>query len=187
MSVEFAIVEARMNEKNLAPKVTKSKKYKTWVSVEDERRCFTCATGHGTIWLIRELPLVKPPIHLFCRCRVKALGAITAGTATFNGIDGADWWLKYIRELPDYYITQQGLKELGWQRGDNVSDYCDKHLTKGVYRNANGHLPKSPGRVWYEADINYIEGQRNSQRILWSNDGLIFVTFDHYETFYEII
>ena len=38
-----------------------------------------------------------------------------------------------------------------------------------------------------EADINYTPGKRNSQRILWSNDGLIFVTYDHYETFYGII
>ncbi len=37
------------------------------------------------------------------------------------------------------------------------------------------------------ADINYYEGKRNKHRILWSNDGLMFVTYDHYETFYEII
>ena len=38
----------------------------------------------------------------------------------------------------------------------------------------------------YEADINYDKGFRNRQRILYSNDGLIFVTYDHYQTFYEI-
>ena len=57
----------------------------------------------------------------------------------------------------------------------------------GVYHNKNNHLPDMPGRIWYEADINYYEGRRNSHRVLWSNDGLIFVTYDHYETFYEII
>lgn len=46
--------------------------------------------------------------------------------------------------------------------------------------------PSAPGRVWYEADINYYEGQRNRHRIVWSNDGLIFITYDHYHTFYEI-
>ncbi len=55
------------------------------------------------------------------------------------------------------------------------------------YRNNNGHLPYAPGRIWYEADINYIDGKRNGQRIVWSNDGLVFVTYDHYKTFYEII
>ena len=34
---------------------------------------------------------------------------------------------------------------------------------------------------------NYYEGKRNGHRVLWSNDGLMFVTYDHYETFYEII
>ncbi len=43
------------------------------------------------------------------------------------------------------------------------------------------------GRTWYEADINYSNGKRNKQRILYSNDGLIFVTYDHYETFIEIV
>ena len=41
-------------------------------------------------------------------------------------------------------------------------------------------------RTWYEADINYIPGFRSTDRILFSNDGLIFVTYDHYETFFEI-
>lgn len=60
-------------------------------------------------------------------------------------------------------------------------------ITAGIYRNFDGHLPQAPGRIWYEADINYKTGKRNNQRVLWSNDGLIFVTYDHYETFYEII
>ena len=62
----------------------------------------------------------------------------------------------------------------------------NKMLTKGIHKNKNGHLPKSTGRLWYEADVNYKSGYRDSQRIRWSNDGLIFVTYDHYKTFYEI-
>ena len=114
--------------------------------------------------------------------------AIIAGTATFKGVYGADWKLKYEGVLPEYYVTQQDLKHLGWKKGRLVSDYANgKTLAKGIYHNANGHLPQAVGRIWYEADINYKSGARNSQRILWSNDGLVFVTYDHYETFYEII
>lgn len=43
------------------------------------------------------------------------------------------------------------------------------------------------GRTWQEADINYVNGKRNTDRILFSSDGLLFVTYDHYETFYEIV
>lgn len=49
------------------------------------------------------------------------------------------------------------------------------------------HLPAAAGRIWYEADINYDGGFRGTDRILYSNDGLIFVTYDHYRTFIEII
>ena len=60
-------------------------------------------------------------------------------------------------------------------------------ITGGIYKNINRHLPQIEGRVWYEADINYVDGIRNSGRVVWSDDGLIFVTYDHYKTFYEII
>ena len=55
-----------------------------------------------------------------------------------------------------------------------------------IYANDDNKLPTAPGRIWYEADINYVTGKRNRQRIVYSNDGLIFVTYDHYQTFYEI-
>ena len=56
----------------------------------------------------------------------------------------------------------------------------------GRYKNDNGILPEKFGRIWYEADINYTPGKRNKHRIVWSNDGIIFVTYNHYDTFYEI-
>ena len=59
-------------------------------------------------------------------------------------------------------------------------------LIVSIYLNSNGHLPSATGRVWYEADINYYQGKRNTQRLLWSDDGLIFVTYDHYQTFIEV-
>lgn len=77
---------------------------------------------------------------------------------------------------------------MGWKRGKSPKKFAPgKMITRGVYQNENKHLPDKPDRIWYEADINYYEGKRNKHRLLWSNDGLIFVTYDHYETFYEII
>ncbi|MBQ7902502.1 MAG: hypothetical protein IJ362_02105, partial [Oscillospiraceae bacterium] len=49
------------------------------------------------------------------------------------------------------------------------------------------HLPSDDGRVWYEADLSFKNDYRGSDRIVFSNDGLIFVTYDHYKTFTEII
>lgn len=60
-------------------------------------------------------------------------------------------------------------------------------LAKGEYKNKNEHLSVEYGRIWYEADINYTSGYRKEARIVYSNDGLIFVTYDHYTTFVEIV
>ena len=55
-----------------------------------------------------------------------------------------------------------------------------------VFENRKHKLPESPGRTWYEADFDYDGGYRNNCRLLYSNDGLLFVTYDHYMSFYEI-
>ena len=61
-----------------------------------------------------------------------------------------------------------------------------KMIGGNVYQNKNGHLPSALGRIWYEADLNYSTGYRGNDRIVYSSDGLIFVTYDHYKTFIEI-
>jgi hypothetical protein len=76
----------------------------------------------------------------------------------------------------------------GWkQKKGNLNEVLPGYMIGGdVYHNKSKKLPDAPGRVWYEADINYESGFRNRQRILYSNDGLIFASYDHYHTFYEI-
>lgn len=69
----------------------------------------------------------------------------------------------------------------------NLQQVTDKGIIGGdIYRNKEGKLPSADGRIWYESDINYTGGMRNSSRILYSNDGLAFVTYDHYFTFNQI-
>ncbi len=115
--------------------------------------------------------------------------AIIAGKATKKGNDGADYWLKHYNELPDYYITETEAKQLGWVKYKGNLDKVapGKMITRGIYKNKNEHLPVENGRIWYEADINYTTGYRKDRRIVFSNDGLIFVTHDHYKTFVEIV
>ena len=92
-------------------------------------------------------------------------------------------------KLPDYYITYQEAVKSGFKPKEGNLDKVapGKMITRGQFFNLNEHLPEKPGRIWYEADINYSGGYRNNERILYSNDGLIFITFDHYRTFVEII
>jgi len=143
---------------------------------------------HGKIWASWEVPNPVPPLHPNCRCVIKAMRAVSVGAATKDGQDGADWWLKHNGALPSYYITEGEISALGWRVGKAPAKYAPgKMLTMGIYRNKNRHLPDAPGRIWYEADINYYSGRRNAHRVLWSNDGLLFVTYDHYFTFIEIM
>lgn len=77
---------------------------------------------------------------------------------------------------------------MGWSRKKkNLHKVAPNLMIYGkIYKNSNQKLPDKPFRVWYEADINYLSGRRNSHRLLYSNDGLLFVTYDHYITFFEI-
>ena len=134
-----------------------------------------------------EVPEIEPPLHDNCRCAILPMDTITPGGATKDGENGADFYLANFGKLPDYYISDSELRALGWKNGKPPKRYAPgKMYTRGVYDNDDGHLPSAPGRIWYEADINYYEGHRNGHRILYSDDGLIFVTYDHYLTFYEI-
>ncbi len=165
-----------------------SKHWKRWVAHIDFRTCAECILKHGKIYHIEEKVHKSPPVHENCRCVLRLLKAIKAGEATQNGVNGADWYLKYFNILPDYYISRKEAKKLGWKPvlGNLNTIAPGKMIFGGLYNNDDEKLPNSDGRIWYEADINYIRGYRNSQRIIFSNDGLIFVTYDHYMTFYEI-
>ena len=165
------------------PITVPSKNWEVWVAVKDGRTCTDCLMKDGTVCAISE----EPQHHLNCRCWRKPVKATKAGGATKDGKNGADWWLKNIGKLPEYYETMERFKEEGWSNGESPSKYLSgKMLTRGIYGNDNGVLPQKPGRIWYEADINYYFGKRNSHRIVWSNDGLVFATYDHYKTFIEI-
>lgn len=158
-----------------------------WIANWDFKTCIQCKQMHGRIWASGAEPNPKPPLHPNCRCRIEPMQAVAVGVATKDGQDGADWWLKYYAKLPDYYICESEIRNLGWDNGDSPVKYAPgKMVTMGEFQNRNGHLPDVPGRVWHEADINYYSGKRNGHRILWSNDGLMFVTYDHYRTFIEI-
>ncbi len=170
------------------PPTGRSSRWKNWKATIDLKTCLECLRRHGKIYAIDEQPDQEPPIHWCCRCVVDALPSVIAGFGSKNGNDGADWWLKHHGILPDYYITASQIQALGWRHGMSPAKYApDKMVTMGIYLNKDGHLPDAPGRTWHEADLNYYSGKRNAHRILWSNDGLIFVTYDHYATFMEIV
>lgn len=165
-----------------------SSKWKAWKTMIDLKTCLNCRKKNGKTYSINDLVYPAPPLHLNCRCVIERLTTLLAGTATDDGTNGADWYLKNYGKLPDYYIPKKMAERLGYKSYlGNLSRVApNKMLFKGIYQNKNRHLPTAPNRIWYEADINYEFGYRGTERILFSNDGLIFVTYDHYATFIEI-
>ena len=77
-----------------------STKWKNWIAILDSKICKDCKDKHGKIYEVSEKVLPPPPLHHHCRCTIRRLKSLFAGEATDNGVDGADWYLKYKGELP---------------------------------------------------------------------------------------
>ena len=86
--------------------------------------------------------------------------------------------------LPDNYITKKEAEALGWS-GGSVEKYAPGKCIGGSrFGNYEGLLPDAPGRSWTECDIDTLgQKSRGAKRIVFSNDGLIYYTGDHYESF----
>lgn len=91
-------------------------------------------------------------------------------------------------ELPKNFITKKKAMGLGWESDKgNLWDVTDKGSIGGdSFGNREGLLPKANNRKYFECDINYNGGFRGAERIVYSNDGLIYYTKDHYKTFEKI-
>lgn len=91
--------------------------------------------------------------------------------------------------LPENYLTKNEAYDLGWDPDEgNLWDVAEGMSIGGdKFGNREGLLPKEKGRQYYECDIDYEGGYRNEKRIVYSNDGLIYYTDDHYESFEEIV
>lgn len=87
-------------------------------------------------------------------------------------------------KLPENFITKSEAQDLGWT-GGTVENYKEGAAIGGdKFGNREGLLPKKSGRQYYECDIDTKgKGSRGAKRIVFSNDGLIYYTDDHYETF----
>lgn len=87
-------------------------------------------------------------------------------------------------KLPENFITKDEARELGWE-GGSVEKYAPGYAIGGdKFGNREGLLPKASGRIYYECDIDTDgSNSRGAKRIVFSNDGLIYYTDDHYESF----
>ena len=86
--------------------------------------------------------------------------------------------------LPPNFITKEEARDLGWE-GGGLDDYAYGMCIGGDrFGNYEGLLPDAEGRKWTECDIDTMhKNSRGAKRIVFSNDGLIYYTDDHYDSF----
>ena len=75
---------------------------------------------------------------------------------SYTSAEDVGLYLYLYGQLPQNFMTKKEARDLGWPGG----------------------------RTWYECDINTLgKDDRGPERIVYSNDGLIYYTPDHYLSF----
>lgn len=94
-------------------------------------------------------------------------------------------YLSTYHKLPHNFISKKEAADLGWESSQgNLWDVTDKMSIGGDrFGNREKRLPAKEGRTYQECDLNYQGKYRGAERLVYSNDGLIYYTGDHYETF----
>ncbi|AJG17444.1 Large exoproteins involved in heme utilization or adhesion [Cupriavidus basilensis] len=99
--------------------------------------------------------------------------------------------LRATGQLPGNYVTKAEAALQGWQPGKALNNsVAGGQLGGDVFANSTNVLPSASGRIWYEADIGVSNTMSRSNqlgtRLLYSSDGLLYITADHYKTVMKI-
>ena len=98
--------------------------------------------------------------------------------------DDVALYIHLYGHLPDNFITKDEARDLGWSGGSLEPYAPGKCIGGSHFGNYEGLLPEADGRTYTECDINTMGADsRGAERIVFSNDGLIYYTNDHYESF----
>lgn len=92
-------------------------------------------------------------------------------------------YVKANRKLPDYYLTKGEARSQGWVASKgNLCDVLPGRAIGGdKFSNREKTLPT--GAQYFEADVNYNCGRRNADRIVFTKNGDVWLTHDHYKSF----
>lgn len=108
-------------------------------------------------------------------------GAALDEDGTYNSAEDVSLYLYTFGHLPENYITKNEARDLGWT-GGSLEKYAPGCAIGGDrFGNREGVLPKG---TYHECDIDTIgASSRGAKRLVYSDDGRIYYTEDHYETF----
>ncbi len=111
--------------------------------------------------------------------------AVPDENGSYTSKDEVALYIHTYGRLPDNFITKRDAEYLGWDNREGNLDEVAPGMSIGGDRfgNYEGYLPAAKGCKYYECDVNYSGGYRGGERIVYSNDGYVFYTKDHYNTF----
>lgn len=110
--------------------------------------------------------------------------ALLDENGTYTTKDDVALYIHQYGQLPNNFITKKQAQALGWQGGGLEPYAPGKCIGGNRFGNYEGLLPEAEGREYTECDIDTLgSNSRGAKRIIFSNDGLIYYTDDHYESF----
>ena len=113
--------------------------------------------------------------------------AALAEDGWYYSAEDVSLYLRLYGELPSNFITKEEATAMGWSGGSPDVDFPGYAIGGDVFGNYEGLLPKAPGRIYRECDIDTLGREyRGAKRLVYSNDGLIFFTEDHYDSFISL-
>ncbi|KMQ67759.1 hypothetical protein ACM39_11790 [Chryseobacterium sp. FH2] len=105
---------------------------------------------------------------------------------TINQLTDERTVINYVKQkhtLPDYYITKNEARKQGWN--PSKRNLCEVLPGKAIggdqFSNREKNLPG--GKKYFEADVNYSCGNRNADRIIFTKEGDVYLTKNHYRSF----
>ena len=111
-----------------------------------------------------------------------------AEDGAYTSKDDVALYIHTYGKLPSNFLTKKDAQSRGWESSKGNLQTVAPGMSIGGDRfgNREGLLPDKKGRQYYECDIDYDGGRRNAKRIVFSDDGLIFYTDDHYASFEQL-
>ncbi|MBR2703789.1 MAG: ribonuclease [Oscillospiraceae bacterium] len=110
--------------------------------------------------------------------------ALLPEDGSYTSKEDVSLYLMTYGHLPFNFVTKDEAEKAGWNGGSLEYVLPGKCIGGDRFGNREGQLPKAKGRTWRECDINTLgKRSRGPERLVYSNDGLIYYTPDHYETF----
>ena len=116
---------------------------------------------------------------------VEASPSVISEAEEYSTKDEVALYIHSFGHLPSNYVSKTKAHRAGWVNTEgNLWDVLPGTSIGGSdFYDDDNQLPYESGRRWKECDVNYEGGYRGPERLVYSNDGLIYYTGDHYKTF----